>query len=647
MLLYTTLYLKRLFIMKPRPIFSVFVSLGLLFWCFVVVACDESSSRDVDRDDQRVKGVYGGETVLDSELLGFNNAIVSLNSNGCSGVLVAPRLVLTAAHCGEQGIWEAEGGNKRVTFGADTRAGLQTIRVLRELDFPVDPHAYDEKGQKNSFDKDRESDLGLWVLETPSHAALPFWNFDAIDTATGNLEEGALTSMYGFGSARTVQEEIDGLPNPHQGPRGPLRSAAGCEITEEPYVRELNGSNSVRFGIDNCKTAVGMENGDSGGPVFDSQNRQIGINVNFGLTHQTPQFIGGRYLDWIQEHIEAHKTRVVLGDFNGDGRNDVLHWNEHGNGSWIDLSSNRALPDSKTIVPVEGCRGMAYGADINGDGRDDLVCQTVGSRYSAVLGRSLTTLNISVRYAAQFAPDRFSGFGDPVELPFGCAGNLFFGEFDGVLQNGARRKDLVCQDREAGQIRMYVNTGSFNAPFEQAPSWVDANDWCRNSDLRVADFDGDQKDDLLCWSEPENWFSIRYSVHQAASWWNTWKATTFFQQEIKKRTAWCGQELFVGALDDRPGADLLCWSSGMDRVWIQYAAADREKVPFDFTSSDWSAELSNDWCSKDDETFFLAEMTGNARDDLVCYNDDTGLVLVDQNRTTRFNGRPEFLIPKL
>lgn len=69
------------------------------------------------------------------------------------------------------------------------------------------------------------------------------------------------------------------------------------------------------------------------------------------------------------------------GDFNGDGRTDILWQNDNGAvGSWLSTGSGFAYNEAMGIRAVSGAWQVAGVGDFNGDGKDDILWET-GNRY--------------------------------------------------------------------------------------------------------------------------------------------------------------------------------------------------------------------------------------------------------------------------
>ncbi|MEQ8787933.1 MAG: FG-GAP-like repeat-containing protein [Pirellulaceae bacterium] len=219
---------------------------------------------------------------------------------------------------------------------------------------------------------------------------------------------------------------------------------------------------------------------NGGGGVDWAENGEDVINVEPRLEYDlvTPQFdivtnrIASGYLDGFDE--------FVSGDFDGDGRDDVLFRE-------IDSGANRIAfargAEDFTIVIDRIPRDWINGfdevevGDFDGDGRDDLLFRQVDSGWNRIL---------FARGNEEFSPvtDRIprgwiNGFDEVVS-----------GDFD-----GDGRDDLLFREVDSGFNRILFARGveSFVEVTDRIPrGWINGAE-----EVVAGDFDGDGRDDLL------------------------------------------------------------------------------------------------------------------------------------------------------
>jgi len=197
----------------------------------------------------------------------------------CSGTLVAPRVVVTAAHCllGDTRIPDIN-----VYFGANAQAG--DGRVIAVVDGHADPAA--------TLDDLQDHDVGVLALAEPAPFAPKKMNAAAFDDAF----TGKGLRLVGYGT-----------DDPHGGGMGPKRQ------TMTRVVRFTSGE------FDFGGTGTSACFGDSGGPAFMTLG---GVEVLVGVTsggdddctHGTYSRVDAHLDGFIRPFIAAHG-----GDGDGGG----------------------------------------------------------------------------------------------------------------------------------------------------------------------------------------------------------------------------------------------------------------------------------------------------------------------------------------
>jgi hypothetical protein len=180
----------------------------------------------------------------------------------------------------------------------------------------------------------------------------------------------------------------------------------------------------------------------------------------------------------------AETTRLFVGDFNGDGRDDILcHDNVDGE-LWVDLASSSGQfhgTDWNRVSEFCRLRGAElYIGKYNADARDDLLCHNMDSGQ------------LWIDYAD--SAGRFMGVDWTRDASY-CKladAQLLVGDF-----NGDSRDDLLCHHRRSGSkfIDYADSTGRF-----MGEEWSAELGWCSavTSRVSVGHFNADSRDDLLC-----------------------------------------------------------------------------------------------------------------------------------------------------
>jgi len=587
---------------------------------------EEDEPQAEEEVSSRESAIVNGTTVAATTLRNFTNAIVKLDtSNGsCSGLLIAPRLVLTAGHCSGNCSWDTPVNATVATarIGADSKNPLESVPVVSQWDITGDPDsswAHDAGWPVDnlvgvSCSLFGHADLGLWELAYPPRQALPYWDEAKVQAAFGKIGKGDAGSLYGFGPSGN----------------GLLQRGTGG-ISKAPFwdTNTATAKHGVRTEM-TLSTGT-QEGGDSGGPIFDAAGVPIAATANSNGQWISGPAVGA-HLGWIEAMAARLGDTNLPGDFDGDGRTDVLHSNAANEGDWADLYVGRARPASP-VVPSQimtWCSGKLVSGDVNGDGKDDLLCAKTMAGVDGAPSAEVAVIYLAKTSAA----GAFTGFetnGLVVALPERC-GQPLLGHFDGVSTDGKRRADLLCRTSLSvlsSKLTLYRNTGNLSQPFSSASRWWSTDGWCRSSKLHVLDLDGDSRDDLLCDRSAAGALEVRFSSTAALG----------LEAARSVATSWCKSgKLLSGHLDADSAADLLCWRSGHGPTY-RLSNKSRSSVPFSLSGITAFTFDDSGFCSKPTEEVRLLDLSAtNRRHSLVCYNHENGQTTIaagTYNATTK------------
>jgi len=400
---------------------------------------------------------------------------------------------------------------------------------------------------------------------------------------------------------------------------------------------------------------------------FDSPETQYTRCVNNGLTRE-------RCIKTVSIHEFGHAIGYAHEQNRGNAPDECTDATMQGSngdatfGGW-DVESIMAYCNFSTEMSSMDRRGTerVYGppngdspelSDYNGDGRADLLCfdavygseyvdyasitgQFNGTEWSAAIGFcngsntrrlyngdfngdgrgdqlcfDMDSGSVWIDYAD--ASGHFAGSDWSAALDFCNAADsrrLMVGDF-----NGDNRDDLLCFDRSSGSMWVdYANIGGTFDGFD----WSAANGWCNAGDSRrvhIGDFNGDGRDDLLCHDLVTGDEFIDYASITG----------TFTGTNWSVAAGWCnfqGAALFIGDFNGDGRDDLVCHSAANGNRWVDLANASGQ-----FGATDWSA--GNSWCRSNGSQMFVGDVNGDGRDDLVCHNVGSGAKFVDLATST-------------
>lgn len=230
------------------------------------------------------------------------------------------------------------------------------------------------------------------------------------------------------------------------------------------------------------------EPGSSGSSLFNSDNQVVGQLSGGYSSCETPaqEDYYGRFdyaynlamQDWLnvrRQTLVPIRTRL-LGDFNGDGRADLI-WRSRGGLVNIAFMNGAAVTRWSHIDRFGEEVTIMGAGDFNGDGVDDIVWRNMNTG----------AVTISVMNTAGAVANWLPVGQTPISLNVALEG---IGDFDG---NG--RADMLWRNKTTGNsVMSYHNTNGSVSSWPNVSNYIDP---VRTAAQRVGDINGDGRDDIV------------------------------------------------------------------------------------------------------------------------------------------------------
>lgn len=267
----------------------------------------------------------------------------------------------------------------------------------------------------------------------------------------------------------------------------------------------------------------------------------------------------------------------LLGDFNGDGIQDVAIWDEAAKMWDIYLGCNNLngyLQKTCTgfAPPVHwdglpGTDGVAYATDLTGSGKADILSWDDASK----------TWWVNISTGSGFTQEHWPGM-------WGSDGDIRL-----VDLNGDGKTDILMWREATKTWSVNLSTGK---GFD-GQSWTGA--WGSDGPINVGDLTGDGKTDVFMWRDSTKSWTINISTGKG-----------FKAQEWKG--AWGSDgPIFVGDLTGDKKADVFMWRDSTKSWTINISTGKG------FIAQEWKGA----WGS--DGPVFVGDLTGNGKDDVFMY----------------------------
>ncbi len=269
---------------------------------------------------------------------------------------------------------------------------------------------------------------------------------------------------------------------------GKTQAQYAIDIYKEKIIAQSNHSSWTGAGVNFNRGGwhIGDFNGDGKDDIFRYREGESGADM-FLSTGSAFKRDGS----WTEAEVDFNQGGWHIGDFNGDGKDDIFRYiaRELRIDMFLSTGFNFKRDDnwnkflrSSTILFVDFNQGGWHIGDFNGDGKDDIF------RYR----ESISGADVFLSTGNAFKHD---GSWTPASVNFNHGG-WHIGDF-----NGDGKDDIFRYVAGESGADMFLSTGAF---FDHDGSWTPAGVSFNRGGWHIGDFNGDGKDDIFRYKDGES-----------------------------------------------------------------------------------------------------------------------------------------------